>query len=264
MQSLEQALHSIPLRDMPWRTVKADGSVDAYAVLVSELMLQQTQVSRVIPKFLSFMKRFPTLQALAAAPLADVLHEWRGLGYNRRAKFLHQAAQQITHDHKGSVPHSVEELKRLPGVGMNTAGAIMAYAYNLPAIFVETNIRTVYIHHFFHDQQDIPDSAIRDKLSQTLDHKHPREFYWRLMDYGTLLKQELGNLSQKSGTYTKQSRFEGSRRQVRGRVIDALRAHAATHEQLASQIDDERLDSVLEHLQAEGLITKKKQHYQLG
>lgn len=264
MQSLEQALYSIPLRAMPWREVGAVGAIDPYAVLVSELMLQQTQVSRVVPKFLSFMKRFPTVGALATAPLADVLHEWSGLGYNRRAKYLHQAAKQIVRDHGGSVPNGLEELKQLPGVGENTAGAILVYAYNQPAIFVETNIRTVYIHHFFHNQQEVPDSAIREKLVLTIDHENPREFYWRLMDYGTLLKQELGNLSQKSKVYTKQSRFAGSRRQVRGRVIDALRARPATYSQLKSIIDDARLDSVLEQLQAESLITKKKQQYQLG
>jgi A/G-specific adenine glycosylase len=129
-------------RTMPWRVEPAP-----YFVLVSELMLQQTQVSRVQSKFISFIRKFPTIEALAAAPLADVLGAWSGLGYNRRAKFLWQAAQDI--QAKGSFPQTVDLLMQLPGIGANTAGAIAAYAFNRPVFFIETNIRTVFIHHFF-------------------------------------------------------------------------------------------------------------------
>lgn len=264
MQSLEQSLHAIPLRDMPWRRIASDGTIDPYLILVSEIMLQQTQVQRVIPKYAAFIDRFPSVQTLARAPLSDVLQAWSGLGYNRRAKYLHQAAQTIVRHHDGVLPSTIDALVQLPGVGVNTAGAILAYAYNQPTIFIETNVRTVYIHHFFHDQASVTDKVIREKLEVTIDTVNPRQFYWRLMDYGTQLKQELGNLSRKSKTYGKQSRFDGSRRQIRGEVLKALTNASRTHRQLESMIIDERLNSVLEQLQVEGLITKKKQHYQLG
>ena len=125
--------------DLPWR-LPTDRGFDPYAIMVSEIMLQQTQVGRVIPKFQAFMKQFPTVQALASAPLSDVLQAWSGLGYNRRAKFLWQAAQQVVTDYAGVMPKTLEDLVRLPGIGKNTAGAIMAYAYDQPVYFIETNI----------------------------------------------------------------------------------------------------------------------------
>jgi A/G-specific adenine glycosylase len=141
---------------LPWRQPEGDGSFDPYKVMVSELMLQQTQVNRVIPKYTEFLQRFPTVQALSAAELGDVLRAWQGLGYNRRAKFLWQAAQQI--DQLGQFPNTLQDLVKLSGIGVNTAGAILAYAFNQPAVFVETNIRTVYTHHFFEDRTDIAHS----------------------------------------------------------------------------------------------------------
>jgi A/G-specific adenine glycosylase len=249
---------------MPWRIVGVDGTIDPYAVMVSEIMLQQTQVGRVIPKFEAFMRQFPTVKALADAPLSQVLTLWSGLGYNRRAKFLHQAAQKIMQEYGGQLPMTVDALVTLPGIGKNTAGAILAYAYNQPVLFIETNVRTVYIHHFFHDQTDIPDAAVTGVLDMTLDRDHPREFYWSLMDYGTVLKKEYGNLSRKSQAYAKQSKFEGSKRQVRGQVLRNLATAQQTKAQLEEAITDKRLDEVLESLQIEGLITKEKDHYLLG
>jgi A/G-specific adenine glycosylase len=131
-------------RKMPWRD-----NTDPYNVLVSELMLQQTQVDRVIPKFELFMLTFPSILSLSKASLADVLIAWNGLGYNRRAKYLHESAKKIVSDFEGKIPQSYEKLTSLPGVGPNTAGAILAYSYNQPVVFIETNIRTVYFHHFF-------------------------------------------------------------------------------------------------------------------
>ena len=130
-------------RDMPWRE-----DTRPYFVLVSELMLQQTQVSRVIPKFKEFIKHFPDERALASASLGDVLKQWQGLGYNRRAKYLHEAARMIVDEFGGEFPKDQKDMQRLPGVGKNTAGAIAAYSFNQPSVFVETNIRTVFIHHF--------------------------------------------------------------------------------------------------------------------
>jgi A/G-specific adenine glycosylase len=144
----------------------------ASSLLVSELMLQQTQVARVIPKYQSFLEQFPDVQSLAMADLSDVLRVWQGLGYNRRAKFLWQAAGAI--DVLGNFPTTYEELVKLPGIGSNTAGAILAYACNQPVVFVETNVRTVYIHHFFADRIDIHDREILSLVGQTLDREHPR------------------------------------------------------------------------------------------
>lgn len=243
--------------DLPWRQPEADGTFDPYKVLVSELMLQQTQAARVVPKFHEFLMKFPTSKSLAGAPLGEVLKLWSGLGYNRRAKFLWQAAQMVEQDYESVFPSTLQPLVQLPGVGKNTAGAILAYAFNEPVVFIETNVRTVYIHHFFHDQTNIPDALIAKKLTATLDHEHPREFYWALMDYGSYLKQTVGNLSRHSKSYAKQSTFAGSRRQVRGQVLRVLASSSQTDQELAALINDERLPSVLADLQQEGLIRRR-------
>lgn len=130
-------------RPMPWRE-----DTRPYYVLVSEIMLQQTQVERVIPKFEAFIDKFPSTKELAKASLADVLTMWSGLGYNRRAKFLHEAAQMIENEFGGTFPDALQELVKLPGVGVNTAGAIVAYSFNQPVSFIETNVRTVYFYQF--------------------------------------------------------------------------------------------------------------------
>ena len=238
-------------RDMPWRR-----DTRPYYVLVSELMLQQTQVARVIPKFESFITSFPNEQALADAELADVLRLWQGLGYNRRAKFLHASARMITQDFGGKFPSDQTDVLRLPGVGKNTAGAIGAYAFNQPAIFVETNVRTVYLHHFFSDDSDVSDVDIAAQLSATIDREHPREFYWALMDYGSWLKQNgVRNISQ-SRHYKKQSPLEGSVRQVRGQIISALSASELSEPELRGMLRaDERFEPALEGLLKDGLIT---------
>lgn len=256
--------------DLPWRQPSrgqaADGKVrfDPYAIMVSELMLQQTQVGRVGPKFEAFMSRFPTAEALAAAPLGDVLDAWSGLGYNRRAKFLWQAAQTVVRDFGGKLPASQAELTQLPGIGTNTAGAILAYAFNRPAVFVETNIRSVFIHHFFADHEQVADTDIAALLRATLPAEQTyREWYWALMDYGAHLKQTQGNHARRSAAYAKQSKFEGSRRQIRGAVVRLLRAGPQTLAELRHSIDDERLPSVLNDLLAEGMIELQSKHYQL-
>jgi len=235
--------------ELPWRH-----NIDAYRVTVSELMLQQTQVSRVVPKYREFLERFPTVRDLAAAPLGDVLRVWGGLGYNRRAKFLRETARQVVDDHGGVLPGDLEDLMALPGIGRNTAGAILAYAYDRPVVFVETNIRTVFIHHFFDDQTGIADTAILELAGAALDREHPREWYWALMDYGAYLKQEVGNLNRLSKTYAKQSAFHGSRRQIRGQVLRLLGEKPRTVDELSEQIGDERLPDVLADLLDERLI----------
>lgn len=241
-------------RPMPWRAEPTP-----YYVLVSELMLQQTQVARVLAKFPPFIRRFPDIARLAAAPLSEVLAAWSGLGYNRRAKFLHGAAQMIMKDFNGQVPHTQTDLLRLPGVGANTAGAILAYAYNEPTVFIETNIRTVYIHHFFNDSADaVADDQLRHVIAATLPPENPREWYWALMDYGTHLKATVGGQLHRVKQYRPQSKFEGSRRQVRGQVLKVLLAsQKASLAELAAHIPDDRLLAVCDELISEGLITAK-------
>lgn len=237
-------------RDMPWRR-----DTRAYYVLVSELMLQQTQVDRVIPKFEAFIAEFPDERALARATLADVLGLWQGLGYNRRAKYLHEAAKKIVNDFSGIWPVTLQGLQQLPGVGPNTAGAMMAYVYNKHTVFVETNIRTVYFLHFFENTENVSDHEIRLKLEQTLDAEHPREFYWALMDYGSWLKRSgVRNISL-SKHYQKQSPLEGSVRQVRGQIIAVLTKGGATTASLKKQIGyDWRFDPALAGLLKDGLV----------
>lgn len=204
-------------RVMPWRS-----DTNPYYVMVSELMLQQTQVQRVLVKFDEFLLRFPTIEDLAKATLSDVLDTWIGLGYNRRAKFLKQSADTIVNDMQGQFPKMLNDWIKLPGFGKNSASAVLVYSQNEPLLFIETNIRTVYIHHFFADEISVNDKDIEALVAETLDTENPREWYWALMDYGTYLKKEHGNLSRKSSSYATQSKFEGSFRQKRAKVLKEI------------------------------------------
>lgn len=241
-------------RAMPWRE-----DTRPYYVLVSELMLQQTQVGRVIPKFEAFIARFPDEETLAGAPLSDVLRLWSGLGYNRRAKFLHETAKMIITEYNGVFPSKKDGLLKLPGVGVNTAGAIMNYAYNQPALFIETNIRTVYFHHFFENGGKVADTDILPLLEQTIDKEHPREFYWAIMDYGTWLKKQGVGQIQQSRHYKKQSALKGSVREVRGQIIRSLTNADKTENELRSELlADERFSVALSGLLKDGLIMNTK------
>jgi A/G-specific adenine glycosylase len=250
-------------RDLPWRKPEPDGGFDPYKILVSEIMLQQTQAGRVIPKYQSFLQRFPTTRVLAQASLAEVLVEWSGLGYNRRAKFLWQSAQMICDAHNGIFPDTIDELVKLPGVGHNTAAAVVAYAYDQPVTYVETNIRTVFIHHFFNDAEAVSDKELLPLIATALDHEHPREWYWALMDYGSHLKATLGNVSRYSKHYTTQSTFEGSRRQLRGAIIKLLKTQPLELPAIQNNIPDDRLESVLVDLMSEGMISQSGKFYML-
>lgn len=237
-------------RDMPWRN-----NTRPYYVLVSELMLQQTQVDRVIPKFNAFIEAFPTEHALARASLAEVLQLWQGLGYNRRAKYLHDAAQMIDTDFNGAFPTEKSDLLRLPGVGPNTAGAILNYAYNAAEPFIETNVRTVYFHHFYPDGDIVSDKELIKLVAQTIDQDNPREFYWALMDYGSWLKRQgAGRLAQ-SQHYKKQSPLKGSVREIRGQVIRELTKRSLSDSQLRNVVTiDDRYAVALDGLLRDGLI----------
>lgn len=236
-------------RDMPWRR-----DTRPYYILVSELMLQQTQVDRVIPKFEAFIAAFPDERSLADASLAEVLRLWQGLGYNRRAKFLHEAAKKIIE--LGRFPENVEDMVLLPGVGKNTAGAISVYAYNKPVIFIETNVRAVFIHHFFNDQDLIDDKDIYLQLEQTIDRDDPRRFYWALMDYGSQLKKQ-GVLPSRSRHYKKQPPLKGSVREVRGQIVAALSKGDMSEAALKKLLKaDVRFLPALTGLLKDGLVTK--------
>ena len=246
--------------DLPWRK-----TADSYKILVSELMLQQTQVVRVLPKYKEFLRTFPTLRRLADAPLGEVLKAWQGLGYNRRAKFLWLAAQAIQTVYKGRFPKTFSELIRLPGVGHYTAGAVMNFAHNQAYPLIETNIRSVYINHFFHDKSVVSDGELLPIIERTLDRSNPREWNWALMDYGAHLKGTIGNINSKSTTYKKQSTFKGSDRQIRGAILRTLVVGPQTNGTLSKKLENiekEHLVLQLKVLLNEGLIVKDKKRYQ--
>jgi A/G-specific adenine glycosylase len=203
-------------RILPWRKTK-----DPYRILVSEVMLQQTTSNRVIPKYTEFLIKFSDVAALFKAPVKDVLTVWQGLGYNRRALLLKKTAEAIVKDNKGKFPKTYDELVKLPGIGPYTANAIMAFAYNVPVVMIETNIRTVFIHLLFPDSKKVTDKVLMTYIERYNDIDNPREWYNALMDYGAMLKKSIPNPSRKSSHYTKQSTFEGSDRQVRGAIIKA-------------------------------------------
>lgn len=250
--------------DLPWRQPEPDGSYNAYKIMVSEVMLQQTQVSRVFAKYQEFLMTFPDIEKLAAANFSDVLAVWNGLGYNRRAKFLLEVAKIATEHYGGRLPQTKEELVELPGIGPNTAAAILVYAHNQSQTFIETNIRSVFIHHFFNDADQVSDKELLPLIQQAVDTENSREWYWALMDYGTYLKTVTSNPSLRSRHYTKQSKFEGSNRQLRARILKLLLSDSMTYSEIASQTNDDRTESVLETLTKEGLISHKNKHYYLA
>src|SRR3989344_4046754 len=216
--------------DLPWRKTH-----DLYKILVSEVMLQQTQVERVIPFYTKFIKKFPTAKKLAAAPLSLVLKSWQGLGYNRRAKQLRAVAEVLTTKNI----HTVEELEKLPGVGPYTARAVAAFSWNENVIFVETNICTAIIHHFFPDKKEVQDSDVEEILQDALPKRKAREWYSALMDYGAFLKRSGVSHNAKSKMYTKQSKFAGSLREARGAILRELTKGRAARVRLASLLCDD-------------------------
>jgi A/G-specific adenine glycosylase len=250
-------------RDLPWRRTH-----DSYAIVVSEIMLQQTQVDRVIPKYDAWVKRWPDFKSLARTRVPAVLQEWQGLGYNRRALSLHRLAQVVAKEQGGKLPRDEASLVKLPGIGSYTAAAICAFAYNQPVIMIETNIRSVFIHHYFPDtQRPVTDAELLPLIANALDKKHPRDWYWALMDYGSHLKKQGTNPARRSRHYVKQSRFAGSNRQVRGGILKALTKHRRlSKRQLVKELafEAERIETSLQQLQTEGFITVEGGKIQLG
>jgi A/G-specific adenine glycosylase len=242
-------------RDMPWRETD-----DPYAILVSEVMLQQTQVSRVLPKYEAWLATFPDFEALAAAPLSAVLEAWSGLGYNRRAIDIKRAAEIVVDRHGGALPSDPAELAALPGIGPATARAVATYAYGRFAPFMETNVRAAVLHHFFAEADGVSDRELAPVVEATWDREDPREWGYALMDYGAWLKRAVPNPSRRSSHHARQSRFEGSDRQARGAFLRALvREGGVEAEALAEEagVDPARAERLLGDLEREGFVARE-------
>jgi len=222
-------------------------------------MLQQTQVPRVIEKYEEFLKAFPNVRALAKAPLSDVLKVWSGMGYNRRAKFLRNVAKTIMLTFRGRVPVARDDLRALPGVGPYTASAVRVFAFNEPDILIETNVRAAIIHHFFADTLKVRDRAILVYAEKAANGQDPRTWYWALMDYGAHLKRRGVRNNHRSAHYTRQSKFEGSLRQVRGMLLRELQSGSLTDAAVRRRLEASPLYAkALEGLARDGLIQNKK------
>ncbi|MGD2247726.1 MAG: A/G-specific adenine glycosylase [Candidatus Methanofastidiosia archaeon] len=238
-------------RKFPWRETD-----NPYYILVSEFMLQQTQTKRVLTKYDQFIHRFPEISVLADSSLKDVVKEWQGLGYNRRAMYLHKTAQKVVNEYNGCIPDNIDILKTFPGIGDATSAAIAAFAFKKPVVLIETNIRVVYIYFFF--TGTVKDADIRPVVSQTIDCDNPREWYYALMDYGVMLKKKVKNPGRRSAHYTKQEPFEGSNRQIRGKILKWLSTGSYSENELISKIDadTERVLTILDQLEKEGFIVR--------
>lgn len=276
--------------NLPWRKTH-----DPYKILVSEIMLQQTQVERVVPYFKRFIRKFPTIGRLASASLASVLQSWSGLGYNRRAKLLRECAKEIMEKHGGTIPKDRPALVALPGIGPYTAGAIRTFAFNEREIFIETNIRAALIYHFFPKSKKIPDSTLlpvlaslvdactlsydrggKIALTQKLPHQFryrgrrggaapvsPRLWYSALMDYGAHIKRTHANPSRRSSHHTRQSPFAGSLRQLRGVVLRKL-LDGPINEAALLRVDVKNsymMETALRDLEREGMIENKRKRW---
>ena len=276
-------------RDLPWRR-----TYDPYAIWISEVMLQQTQVSRVDGRWQRWLERFPTVDALAAAAPSDVLEEWQGLGYNRRALSVHRAAQAIS-EAGGIFPQDSKELVKLPGIGPATAAGICAFAFNLHGVYLETNVRTVFLHELYPQAEGVPDSELVPLVELTCPASAadavdadgaandatteltPRSWYYALLDYGAYLKKTIPNPSRRSKSHVKQSRFEGSHRQKRAELLRVLLAHKdeggaefeTLHQELCQievnagreTLDEQVTLGLLEELAKEGFCQKNDEYW---
>ncbi len=253
---------------LPWRTTK-----NPWHVLVSEVMLQQTQIPRVLKKYPEFLRRFPTPQALAKAPWGTVLNSWQGMGYNRRAKYLQNAAHIISTEHHGIVPQGTETLDALPGIGPYSARAIACFAHDKCEPFIETNIRRTIIHIFFPEQKNISDTTILAVLENIEPRIKKRDWYLALMDYGRDAIKDIPNPNRKSKHYTRQSRFTGSDRYIRGKIIKLLIANpqlqlSHIHQRICkdqhlAELTILKTKTILRDLLKDALITQHSQTYSI-
>jgi A/G-specific adenine glycosylase len=249
-------------REMPWRQTR-----DPYKILVSEIMLQQTQVERVLNKYGEFLSHFPNLKSLARAPWPKVLASWQGLGYNRRALALKRLAQTVIEEWDGRLPDKEGDLRSLPGIGPATAGAILAFAFEHPVTFIETNIRRVFLHFFFAEQTGVTDREILPLVEETLDRGRVRDWYYALMDFGAGLKRLAHNPNRRSAHYARQSPFNGSNREVRSLILKTLLTEPAhSLEELAQTIGTSptRTRTALDQLLAEGFVIREGSRLRLA
>jgi A/G-specific adenine glycosylase len=249
-------------RDLPWRNI-----TDPYGVFVSEIMLQQTQVQRVLKKYPEFLSIYPTLDDLANAETHELLQAWQGMGYNRRALSLRAAAKVMVSNFGGKVPIAIDELEALPGIGPYTARAISTFAYNKPHVFIETNIRTACMYLLANESSSVHDKELLPFIEALIDHHNPREWYYAFMDYGTYVKKLHGNLSRSSKHYTKQSPFKGSDRELRGKILKlTLKKGTLTNKELLHCISDdpERVERITAGLVHEGFIKQHKGFYTIN
>jgi A/G-specific adenine glycosylase len=233
--------------------------------MVSEIMLQQTQVSRVLEKYAEWMKRFPTPEVLAAASLQEVLLVWKGLGYPRRAKYLYQIAQMVACG-EVSLGNNVtpEYLDTLPGIGPYTARAIYTFTQNKREVFIETNIRTIFTHHFFSDKESVTDAELLLYIEKSLPENKYKEWYWALMDYGSHLKQSGVRINSRSTHYRKQTPFKGSMREVRSAVLHSLtisKNGKVTQDFFKLPFSRQQIENALASLVSDGLIQIKRRRY---
>lgn len=253
-------------RDFPWRR-----TWDPYHILVSEFMLQQTQVSRVVQAYQRFLDVFPSASSVALAPTVQVLREWQGLGYNRRALRLKRVAEIVCERWGGDIPADYEVLLTLPGVGRATAGAVAAFAFGEAHPFVETNIRAALVHHFITDGRGAGEGELLALAEAVMDREDPRTWYYALMDYGAHLKRRYRDPVNRSAPGRRQSPFEGSRRQLRSSVLRAvldspgvevgeLQRMGATGKMAAGVVwEPDQVAVVVEALCAEGFISRTPQ-----
>jgi len=243
-------------RDLPWRRTE-----DPYHIFISEIMLQQTQVERVGDKYCEFIRQFPSFGSLAEASLQDVLAGWQGLGYNKRALNLKKSAEIIETRFRGRLPSEPKVLQELPGIGQATASSIAAFAFNRPVVFIEINIRCVFLYFFFREHSNVSDRDVLPLVRKTLPVHSPRRWYSALMDYGSMLRKNYPDLIQQSRHYHRQARFAGSDRQIRGRLLRLLLSQGTqSYHQLSTVlgIEDKRLQLILNKLMSEGFIVTNK------
>lgn len=252
-------------RDLPWR-FGFNHDVTPYMIFVSEVMLQQTQVDRVIPKFNAFMKKFPSFKSLALANKKEVLTFWSGLGYNRRALSLKQSCFNIYKIYNGLVPENIDALLDLPGIGPYTANALLIFIYNMPQVCIETNIRSVFIHYFFKNKKTVTDKELYPLIKMTLDIKNPREWYYALMDYGSFIKKKEQNPNRKSKSYKPQSKFKDSQRFFRGTIIKLLLKKQMLEKDIYKFFDPihtKEVQKALKNLVNESFLIKEKGQYRI-
>lgn len=248
-------------RSFQWRE-----TTDPYAILVSEFMLQQTQTTRVVPYFERFLNEFPDFASLATGSKSKLLMLWQGLGYNRRALNLQKTASIVMEQYGGVLPAQKEELLLLPGIGAYTAQAVLTFAFNQPGILIETNIRAVYIHHFFSSDSTVHDRQLEPLIEATLFHSDPRTWYYALMDYGVFLKAQYRQIGKRSAHYVRQSKFQGSHRQVRGAIIRELTTRRQSTVTTLARVlgyDRDRIKLCINELKEEGFLVQEGRSFSL-